>query len=722
MKSVRSMAWKLLKANRFLIASPVISIVLSIVLVATMFVYGIGAWQALEQSLKDLYGEADLLVSYSPEDPYVLTGETISRLTALEEIESAAEVLHATLPPDDDEGERAKGLMVKLVEGADAFAVAKQMKEIDARLSIDLREEQETDVSGIRSLQAFLAVLSVLVLAVSTLLVLSHFEILLYKLRHQIAILRSLGATARQIGAIVRHQSLVITGSGTGLGALVSYFGTDALFRFAERVFHLPSAEGQVPGYAVVGIAFICGVVFQLFLLIPARRSTRILPVKLAEDVERLDFKGGKKAGRTGRWALLSGIFLYAAGYVFEKYAVLLAGLLLAFIGSLLVVPAVVEMLLKGWHRRIGRRWGRYVYLAVKTMLPQTRKNAFSMLSVALVLIIAVFGSTLLSTLNANHHRYLHDLYEEAPIYLYNRLPHSSLDPHQLREEMLRLPSIRDVTFYSGYESYEIMTDDDDVPLLTFAAAHSPLTEGLRDNELVLSAKLAANLHLQPGDEVSVGIFDIDLQKVLPLSDYRVAGISHELGGSDEALVPWSSPLRTASFRRMFVATDNEEQAMAELGPLLAKHPQLQVRTYSRDLELARDGFLQRWAIFIAVLIVLVAVTMAGVLHGFVNQMLARRKDYAVLRAVGVTPKGIVGMILSQAGFSLGGGILVGVAAGAMLIVLVMLLDPTPIVFDVPVIGMTSLALSLLVMATLAWSGRRLSRENLTRELTMDGK
>lgn len=806
MTSIRRMAWSLLKANRLQIATSVISIVLSIVLVTTMFLYGVGARQAMEQSLREKFGEADLLVSYFPEDPYVLTGETIRHLTALPEVEQSAEVLHAVLPLDEvgttvftvgvlshsltqsgykftsqvtpqsiiltrelarflqvaegdgvtlagtrltvaeliddaggvvelaivhpmhvkpylSPGERANGLMVKLAKDADALAVAATMKQLDGKLRIDLREGHETVVSNIRALQAFIAVLSVLVLAVSILLVLSNFESLLYKLRHQIAVLRSLGATTRQVGDIVRYQSLFITITATGLGALASWLGMDGLFRIAEGLFHLPPVAEQPPVPAVFAIAIVCGTVFQLFLLIPARRSTRILPVKLAEDMERLDFRGRKGTKKwRGRLPSAVGLFLYVAGYAFEQYAVLLLGILLFLGGSLLLVPSVAEALLKRWHRRIGRKWGRHLYLAVSTMLPQIRKNAFSVLSVSLVMIIAVFGSTLLNTLDANNHRYLHELYEEAPIYLYNRLSQTELDPYELKEDILRQPSIREVTFVSGMDRYEILIGDKEIPLNT-AAAHSPLTAGLKDDELILAAKLAADLDLQPGDEVSLGYFDVERQKVLPLSDFRVARISHELTRPDEALVSWTSPLRKfPTFSRMYVETDNEEQALTELESVLAKHPQLTVHAYGKALEVAREGFLQRWAMFIAVLFVLVSATMAGVLHTFINNLLSKRKEYAVLRAVGVTPKGVLAIILSQAGFSLATGIAGGLAAGVALIVLVVLLDPTPIVPDVPVIVMTGFALLFLVLVALTLAGRRLTGENLSRELTMDGK
>ncbi|MED4235779.1 FtsX-like permease family protein [Priestia megaterium] len=58
--------------------------------------------------------------------------------------------------------------------------------------------------------------------------------------------------------------------------------------------------------------------------------------------------------------------------------------------------------------------------------------------------------------------------------------------------------------------------------------------------------------------------------------------------------------------------------------------------------------FYQRWGIFIVVIATLVVSTMVGVFNSLANNIYSKRKEFAVLRAMGMTPKSIRKVILSQ--------------------------------------------------------------------------
>lgn len=811
MKSLRSIAIRLFKANRMLITTSIISIIIGTMLILTMLMYSMNAQYAMKQSFKDMYGDVDIRVSYDKDQPYVLTKEKIDQLLALPQIEQSAQVLYTHLNFDDvnisvytvgttsndltkssykftsditpssiilnqelarfmgvsvgDEisvegitlhvaeiitdsvndisiaiihpshlqpfmktGEQAKGLMIKLVEGTEPLLVVEQLKRIDAELRIDVQEESEVVVMNMRTLHIFIVVLSVLVAVITSLLILSNYEIILYKLRNQIAILRSIGATTKQISSIILFQSMVINLCGVGLGAILSFFGMNFLFQIAEQVFRLPPITDKISNLPMLAMTIACFIVFQLFMLIPAYRSTKILPLKINEDNEHLNFKHKKGKSRIGKVSTTLGLILYIVGYVFAMdsegaYVIVFVGILLFFIGCLLLLPYVIEKILTGIFKLAGRKLGSNVYLAMKNMLPQVKRNTLSVMSISFIMIIAIFGSTLFSTLEANNNQFLYEHYE-SPIMLHNRLVVTSqINPNQLREELLQFDSIRDVYFESRADLKYIMKDNGNIQLHVVAGTSS-LVDGLQQDELVISKDIAGKHHLQVGDVVTIGYFDVEEQNILPLEAYRIGKVSDELDGKlENTVIAWASPLNDyATFNYMYINTYNDIKALEDLKNIRSKYPELQVKSLSEALEQAQELFFQRWAIFIVVFIVVIGSTMVGVINSLINNILSKRKEFAVLRAIGVAPKGIIHMILAQVILFIGMGIIVGCLIGVILVALVIMLEPTLIRFNIPIIGLTSISMLLISSIIFIVIGRYLTIRDVPQEITIDGK
>jgi putative ABC transport system permease protein len=417
----------------------------------------------------------------------------------------------------------------------------------------------------------------------------------------------------------------------------------------------------------------------------------------------------------------LTGGAVYFFGYVNENYVLLFPGMLILLIGSLLLMPHVIEKLIHGVLKVVGRRLGRLVYLTFKNMLPQVRRNAFAVISVSLTLTIVVFGTTLLHTLDANNLRFLKENYEK-PIMLYNRLgSESTLDHQWLHDTLLAFDSIREVQYEGVLLLNYLMLSDENVRI-TPLAVYSPLVEGLKDDELVISKDLADQYHLQAGDEIVIGSFDAVTQDIVPVGVYRIGRISGELKQPDYALMTWYNPLNLSpTVSRIFIDPNDEAQALADLESVRAQFPELQVTTLNEAMEQAREGFIQRWGIFIVVLSVIIGCSMAGVLNGLMNQILSKRKEFAVLRTIGVSPAGILCNILVQVGLYVGLGIICGGLLGFLIFALVLAMDPAPVTFDFATIGLIGAGMLLLAVATFAIAGRHLSSGNIRREMAMDG-
>lgn len=113
---------------------------------------------------------------------------------------------------------------------------------------------------------------------------------------------------------------------------------------------------------------------------------------------------------------------------------------------------------------------------------------------------------------------------------------------------------------------------------------------------------------------------------------------------------------------------------------------------------------------------------MVGVFNSLANNIYSKRKEFAVLRAMGVTPKGLRKVILSQVNLYIGIGLIIGIIMGLLTTFILLLVDPGEFVIDYKVI----ITVSLLMLAgstLIFWFvGNKILSQELSIELTNDNK
>src|SRR5699024_8343938 len=103
MRTLRGISLQLFGANRLIISTAIISIIIATTLVVTMVLYSLNAKGTMEQSFRDLYGDADLSVGYNADDTKFLTRSLIQEINSQNVIEDVAEVAisHLTIDKED---------------------------------------------------------------------------------------------------------------------------------------------------------------------------------------------------------------------------------------------------------------------------------------------------------------------------------------------------------------------------------------------------------------------------------------------------------------------------------------------------------------------------------------------------------------------------------------------------------------------------------------------
>ncbi|MGN9806002.1 ABC transporter permease [Micromonospora sp. L32] len=240
------------------------------------------------------------------------------------------------------------------VKAADGVGEAALRDDIAAAVGGDYEvktgEQLSADASaglkeGLSFFNKILLGFAAVALLVGTFLILNTFSIIVAQRTRELALMRAIGASGRQIiGSVVLEAiavgliaSVLGLGAGIGVGALLAYL-------FGKLAGGLALAGIGVPAAAVIG-AFSVGLVITVVAaLLPALRASRIPPIAAMQDVATPDRPLTKV---TVAGAIVTGIggtllFLGLSGNAGDNtLATILGGVLFAFIGVALLTPLI---------------------------------------------------------------------------------------------------------------------------------------------------------------------------------------------------------------------------------------------------------------------------------------------------------------------------------------------------------------------------------------------
>lgn len=827
MRTIKGVALRLFKANKFIVFSSILSIAISATLVLSMVLFSFNAQNTLKNQMKQAYGEMDLSVGFNMDQSNVLTPKLVNEIVQNKKVNKVskvsiahlnvnkmdtaiytvgaennylpksryhftedlneesvvmnkglAKVLHAKIgdkilienkkytlvetvddltatgsAPDmlilnqkvvksyiqakDNRKAEATYLLIKAKKNVNTLTLANQIKSYDKDLRIDIAEQDYGVKSNLQSLHLFIVVLSVLVLIVTSLIIISNFELLLYKMGNQFAIMRSLGASTKQISKIIMIQSTVINITGISLGFILNFLSQRTLYSWVEKLFNIPTTPSEFNVGAAISISILAFIVIQLFLFVPAYRSTKVLPLKTMEENEKLNYSYSKVRVTLSKVLVGIAVFLIIGSQVLPTRgtygpAMLLISAVLVLLAFVLVFPIWLPKILEWFFLPYGQRlFGQEFYISVKNLIPQVRKNTAIILMISSLMIIAVFGSVTLRTIQISQLEQLKKDFA-TPILIETRIDNSKINSMEFTKTVEELSGVKSVSNFSTLGLAELQTEGKKVDMnyavvdlkrLQAQGLMAHLNSKTPSNGLILSERFAQQSHLKVGQTVPVGEFSNETQIVESKGTFKVIAIEKQLLNNADAYVDWNNQkLLDVIFYTLYVDSEHIKNTVNELEELKSQYPEIKISNYEQSVKEANKMFYQRWGIFILVIATLVASTMVGVFNSLANNIYSKRKEFAVLRAMGVTPKGLRKVILSQVNLYIGIGLIIGIIMGLLTTFILLLVDPGEFVIDYKVI----ITVSLLMLAgstLIFWFvGNKILSQELSIELTNDNK
>ncbi len=614
-----------------------------------------------------------------------------------------------------------------------ATHVGMELKLFDETLRVDIMSDYDEFKKNFQALMIFMIVLSFFILLISSVLLLSTFQLLFYKIKEQLMVLRALGASTKQIRTIVQLQLSSIVSFGVLLGTTVSLLVIKSWLPQLISLMKLPSARTDLPLVFVLIIAVSSFLILQIITQWQVRKSARLLPLQIATENENLGLQWKK-------WkTIMVGVVTVVALFLFlnaqatsdssgkNALMMLIATLLLCGI-LLFILPYLFSALLHVSLKPIRATFGKEAYLACQQLMPQVRKNMPIVLSIIGLMVILVFGSSLLKSVQQNSYQYINSQYE-ASIKIDNELYDPTITPDLVKE----IEALSSVSYAyarsnapwialegdTGWEdnNFEPIDVEKYVQLGKLDAVKGDLHNGV-----IITERFARKHQLAVGDTIMAGKFDEAFQQKVPIGELLVMDITPDSFNKHiDLFVDWTSFLVSSDstiITDIMVETDNTEQALADLAYLQDRWPALKFTDRETIIEQNDEMFFQRWSLFVGVFVILIAATCLGVLQTLLHSIYVKRGDYAIQRLIGLSPNGLMKLILTQVLSFVLYGLTVGTFLGLVLTRMLAFIDKgSSMSYDFFTLGLTSLVFLGATLIVFTLQGYWISRKKLANEM-----
>jgi putative ABC transport system permease protein len=595
------------------------------------------------------------------------------------------------------------------------------------------------DLEGLKTfvkfLKVFLLVFGGIAVVVGAFTIYNTLSITVAQRSRELALLRALGATRRQVLRSVVAEALAVGTVASAIG-LAAGIGLAKLLNgvFAAAGIELPSTS-TVFGARTIIVSLAVGIVVTVLAgLGPALRATRVSPVTAMREgadipAGRLGRRAPLFAAITGALALgVLGLGMFGPGIDAEgRLALLAPGALLLFVAVALISPRLVPRLASALGRPGQRIAGAAGGLARRNAMRNPGRTAATaaalMIGIALVALSAVLGAGMRESTKGAL-----DEQVRADYVIVGQDGWSPIDPGAAKA-VAEVPGVDVSTglVQDNARSFGKTISVDGVDEARIASvfgfdwekgsddAYGELASG----GAIVTDRFAEDHDLAVGDRFEVTALGGDKL------DLSVAGVSKpdrfDPLGTGEVTIARSAYDRSFTAEReryAFVAADGASRPALEKA--LAAFPDVKLQSKS-EFQTDQSAWVdQILGIFYVLLGLAVIVSLFGIVNTLALSVLERTRELGMLRAIGMSRRQVRRMIRHESVVTALIGAVLGIAVGLFLAGLATAaLSEEGLRFAVPVGSLVAFTIVAAVAGILAAMGpaRRAARLDVLKAL-----
>ncbi|TDB77144.1 ABC transporter permease [Micromonospora sp. KC723] len=511
-------------------------------------------------------------------------------------------------------------------------------------------------------------------LLVGTFLILNTFSIIVAQRTRELALMRAIGASGRQIiGSVVLEAvavgliaSVLGLAAGIGVGALLAYL-------FGKLAGGLSLAGLGVPAAAVIGAFGVGLVITVIAALLPALRASRIPPIAAMQDVATPDRPLTKvTVGGTIVTAIGAGLlFLGLSGNADDNtLSTILGGVLFAFIGVALLTPLisrpVVSLLGAVFAWSVPGKLGRL------NSGRNPRRTAITaaalMVGIALVTGVTVILDSAKGSISALAEDRIKAELVISGAQSGPRPP--SFDPAVL-EKAAAIPGVQlvdgeygDMAEVNGQRTWVAVSSNVAALERIFSAkATAGDISRLGPDQMLFSSDAAKSRDVSVGSRVTVQLSRGEARTYTVSGIYESSELTNPVVLPPQAARDFAIPQPIQGFLQLAPGA-NVDDVRPQVETLLADSPEVSVAdraAFIKQQTSQLDGLLQMIQILLALAIV---IAVLGIINTLALSVLERTRELGLLRAIGLRRAQTMRMITVEAVVISVFGALLGVAVG----------------------------------------------------------
>jgi putative ABC transport system permease protein len=592
-------------------------------------------------------------------------------------------------------------------------------------------ERQAADINDdLGFLRDFLFVFAAIAVLVGAFIIFNVFSITVAQRVRELAMLRTIGASRRQIMRSVLIEAVVIGLIASLIGIGVGVLFAMLLNQIFEAVgFGLPTTGITLQARTII-VPLIVGVVVTLIAaVIPAVRATRVAPVAVLREgavlpksrFSRFTPYIGILFGLIGVLAIIGG---FGTSGVSQALSLIGVGALLILIGVGMAMRMLIRPIARGVGWPLQRLFGTSARLGRQNTMRDPARTANTaaalMVGIGLVVFVAVFVDGLKSSFfDALDKTVRSDLIIISENFA--SLPAGIVDVTR---------SVPDVSSALGVGFAEVDIDGDTEPMNAIDPAQAvdavrfDWQQGGTDSLLgllgtdgaIIERGFAESHNLAIGDNFRVTTIDGKKAAFQVIGEYKDPQLFTGFTVSDAAFQRISTDgelgVLLASFKP---GVDPDEGKAAVEAALETSYPAAKVRTRAEYKDFIGEQVNLILTIFYALLAFSVLISLVGVVITLLLSIYERTREIGMMRAVGTTRKQIRAIIRSESVITCAIGGIIGLAVGLFLgWVMIKGLESEGLSFSIPVGTLVAVFILALVAGVLAavFPARRAARLN----------